>query len=455
MVVTQIVLQPVGLFLIPLAFVIAVPFGWTFAFFQNVTVLGGVDGRLKGTVRQAWRLTRLWPMQNHNLLFIFILFGALVLFNISVAAITIPFLVKMLVGVESAITQSPAAALNSTFLAAALALAWLCVDPFVKAAYVLRCFHGGSLRTGEDLLAELRRWSSVARRGALIGLAALTFSGAGVRAGAADDSIERTRQDPADRGGETATIAPAQLDRAIGEVLQEREYTWRLPRQQWSRAKQDQSWLAQLVESVFETIGDVLKTIGGWVEDLLRWIFGSAGARGGGLALDWISALKGLFVGVIVVFVGLLGYFVYRLWVGLRRQTANAIGAEAAPPRLDLEDDAVGADQLPEDGWLRMGRELIAAGELRLALRAFYLASLAHLADKSLITLARFKSNLDYERELMRRGHALPLLVALFAENVAVFERVWYGRHDASENTVNEFAGRVERLRTGGTAEAG
>ena len=51
-------------------------------------------------------------------------------------------------------------------------------------------------------------------------------------------------------------------------------------------------------------------------------------------------------------------------------------------------------------------------------------------------------------------GHAL-VQVALFAENVAVFERVWYGRHDTSENMVTEFAGRVERLRTSAMTEAG
>jgi hypothetical protein len=56
--------------------------------------------------------------------------------------------------------------------------------------------------------------------------------------------------------------------------------------------------------------------------------------------------------------------------------------------------------------WTRLGREFRQRGELRLALRAFYLASLSHLAAKGLVTVARFKSNRDYERELRRRGHA-------------------------------------------------
>jgi len=95
---------------------------------------------------------------------------------------------------------------------------------------------------------------------------------------------------------------------------------------------------------------------------------------------------------------------------------------------------------------MKLGRELLARGDFRLALRAFYLASLAHLAAKNLVTLAKFKSNLDYERELRRRGHSLPELPPLFSENVSVFDRAWYGMHEVTEEMVNRFVFRVERL---------
>jgi len=96
---------------------------------------------------------------------------------------------------------------------------------------------------------------------------------------------------------------------------------------------------------------------------------------------------------------------------------------------------------------MKLARELLERGELRLAVRAFYLATLAHLAERNLLTLAKFKSNRDYERELTRRGHALAELPGLFGQNVSVFERVWYGLHDVNQDTVADFARNVERMK--------
>jgi hypothetical protein len=86
-------------------------------------------------------------------------------------------------------------------------------------------------------------------------------------------------------------------------------------------------------------------------------------------------------------------------------------------------------------------------GELRLALRALYLSSLADLADRQLITIARFKSNRDYERELARRSHALPEVSEIFARNVGVFDRAWYGLHPVTLEAMEEFSGNVNRLK--------
>src|SRR2546423_5583155 len=121
--------------------------------------------------------------------------------------------------------------------------------------------------------------------------------------------------------------------------------------------------------------------------------------------------------------------------------------AQAIQPAPDLTDENVAADQLPEDGWSKLGRELLGRGELRLAMRAFYLASLAHLAGRHLLTLAKFKSNRDYENEVRRRGHALADLPSLFGENVSAFDRAWYGMHEVTEELLNQFILRVERLR--------
>jgi len=144
--------------------------------------------------------------------------------------------------------------------------------------------------------------------------------------------------------------------------------------------------------------------------------------------------------------ISVLVILILRAWQNRRRQPA-AVSSEAILPLPDLADENVAADQLPEDGWIKLGRELLGRGELRLALRAFYFASLAHLAARNLLTIAKFKSNRDYERELGRRGHALPNMLSLFGENVSVFDRSWYGLHDVDTEMVGRFLTNVEKIK--------
>ena len=160
-------------------------------------------------------------------------------------------------------------------------------------------------------------------------------------------------------------------------------------------------------------------------------------------------ALRFLFYLLIALVVGGLGYLIYMALTRSGR-LAEAIVAEPVLPVPNLADENLGAEQLPEDEWTKLANELLQRGELRLALRAFYLASLAHLAARNLVSLARFKSNHDYERELRRRGHSFPELLNLFAENVSVFERIWYGLHEINAELVREFSVKVTKIKAGG-----
>src|SRR5206468_4287384 len=156
----------------------------------------------------------------------------------------------------------------------------------------------------------------------------------------------------------------------------------------------------------------------------------------------WIMSLQILLFVLVAAVAAALGVLLYRIWSS-RKQRASAIPSEPIRPAPDLADEDVGADELPEDGWTKLARDLMERGELRLALRAFYLASLAHLAERNLISLAKFNSNRDYERELRRRGHSFEGLLALFGENVSIFDRIWYGVHEVNGELVGEFAAKV------------
>ncbi len=156
---SQAVVQPTGLFLIPFSLILAAPFGWIYAFYQTVTVVD--DGRathISDLASRAWKQASLWPYQNHVAAAVMFLFGVCVFLNWFVVALAVPHLLKMLFGIESSFTRNVFAMLNTTLLAALFGLTYLCVDPLVKVIYTLRSFYGESLKSGEDLKVALTEY---------------------------------------------------------------------------------------------------------------------------------------------------------------------------------------------------------------------------------------------------------------------------------------------------------
>ncbi len=113
-----------------------------------------------------------------------------------------------------------------------------------------------------------------------------------------------------------------------------------------------------------------------------------------------------------------------------------------------MTDENVLANQLPEEEWQSLARDFLARGEMRLALRALFLATLASLSRMELISIAKFKSNLDYRNELRRRAYTRSELQQLFSENVSLFERGWYGIHEVNEEILAQFGMNQNRMRT-------
>ncbi len=118
---------------------------------------------------------------------------------------------------------------------------------------------------------------------------------------------------------------------------------------------------------------------------------------------------------------------------------------------MNLSDESLTADQLPESSWRKLAEEWLAKGDCRLALRALYLAGLNYLGEHELISIRRWKSGLDYVRELERRARAKPEVAheigPAFARNVAMFERGWYGSHAVDRATVEAFAAGLNEIR--------
>jgi hypothetical protein len=440
---TQAIVQPSGLFIIPLASIPMLPLAWAYAYYQNVTVLAGNEpGDLSLVLKKSWRQASLWPWQNHLLLGVMSLFGLCVFLNWVAVCLFLPQLIKMLFGVESIFAQSPMSLLNTTFFTAMFGLSYLSVDPIMKIIYALRCFYGESLQSGEDLKSELKQFSGSASLAVLVVFLALAAGSFARAAEAPPPPVSSPAVPP-------ANVSPPELDRSLNEVIHQRKYTWRMPRKD-VKADSEKSALRRFLEKAANLIRKWVQAAFEWIGRMLRKIFGDRPRSGGASSFGygWIMSLQILLYTLVAAVVVALAVLLYRVWRRRRLAPPPAV-SEAIQPVPDIADENIGADQLPEDGWTKLARELLQRGEFRLAMRAFYLASLAHLAGRNLISLARFKSNRDYERELQRRAHAIPGLLPMFGENISVFERIWYGRYEATGELVNQFAVNVEKIKAG------
>src|SRR5207302_10904430 len=108
-------------------------------------------------IKKSAKLAGVWPRQNLLILGTLAGFGFYVFLNWTTVCLALPALLKMLFGIESVFTRSGANMLNTTFFAIMSGLTYLCIDPILKVVYVLRCFYGQSIQSGEDLKAELRQ----------------------------------------------------------------------------------------------------------------------------------------------------------------------------------------------------------------------------------------------------------------------------------------------------------
>ena len=476
----QIIWQPSGLFLIPLSLIPVLTFPWVYGFYQNVTALS--DGRESAAqvFKKSCRQGTLWPLQNGISLLILAGFTLYIFWNWSVVCFTLPQLFKMLFGIESKFTKSPFSLFNSTFFAAMFGLTYFCADPNLKTYYALRCFYGESLQSGEDLKADLS--SSSSNRSPVgqtsrppVKAASSRVSAAPPVAQISEPAVQFSishlpssillflalavatpafaQQSPDHEGG----VSASQLDGAINQTIHENKYIWRMPREKIEDADANEGPIARFFDKIAEMFRKwaraVAHALGKFIEALAKWLdklFGGGHSyENTSSGYGWIEGVWLLIWLLIAAVASGLIIFLYRVWRN-RAKSRTPVATQAIFSMPDVSDENVGADELPEDEWMKLGRELLARGELRLAMRAFYLASLAHLASRNLISIARFKSNREYERELLRRGHSFPELLSVFGQNISVFEAIWYGMHEVSPDSVNQFAVNVDKIKSAG-----
>jgi hypothetical protein len=433
LVAAQTLIHATAFFVLPLAALVAIPFGWCYAFYQNVTAEAiNEPGHTTTLCKKAWFQAKLWPRQNYILLAIFFIFGIVVFLNIAGAIYLLPLLLKKYLGFESIFTLSGFHMINTTFWMATIGLTYLCMNPLVKTAYVLRCFYGSALKSGADLKTDLQRLLC-GRTAAVIALLILA-------------SLTCPTSSPASG---TPFTSPQALDRSIEEVLQQREFSWRMPREMNAENEKDSKGpIASLAAWVIDKLSRGFNAALNWIDKLIDWLLNllpKGDRRMTSSDENWITSVR---VVVILLLIGLLCALVFILWRSwMRRQAARAeIVAATVESTPDLEAEDALADDLPSNRWLDVAHELAEKGSLRLALRAFYLAILAGLAEQELITIEKFKSNREYEMELYRRAHQKKALLSTFSKSREIFEWVWYGMHKIQRSDLDNYAAIQQRM---------
>lgn len=440
--VLQSIVQPWGLLLTPVATATIFAFPRIYAFYQNFCLLGDGLGESLSlhAAPEAWRQAGLWGRQNAGALLLLTLVAVFLWLNLILAATVPPMLLKTFLGIETVFSRGGFNLLNTTFMAMTLALTYLCLDPVAKAFYTLRIFYGNSLRTGQDLQVEFKRCINLKGIAIMVALAVLATAPASMAAPTNTGIPARASSSPAERP--QGTVASDDLNRSISTVISRPQYTWRLPRENAPPQEQENS----ILKGIGEKLGEWWDKL--WDRDSKK-SDNSDDRRGepspSSSGDGWVGGIRSLLYVLLAAGLVALAILAGHVWLGRRKQTDKpASPAVTASPDLTRED--VKADDLSERAWLDLAKELLARGDRRLALRAMYLSSLSLLAEASLISIAKFKSNREYLLELRRRGHDRPDIPEAFGQNVGFFEEVWYGLHDVTDAMVERFATNQERI---------
>ncbi|HKV23057.1 MAG TPA: DUF4129 domain-containing protein [Candidatus Acidoferrum sp.] len=359
-------------------------------------------------------------------------------------AILIPALLHSIFGVNTLLsTQMGIYALlrSSAFWLSLFAGAWLALDPIVKCTFIAVYQHLRSRREGDDLkgaLASLPReqqkkaeliTSSRAGRKAiavsLFVLAALLLGASETAsAGAPKVVLNPGRTETADDSPSEARVQ--KLRQAMDEESQRAIYRWHD-----ADHPSSPTWLDRLLGK----IGRALEGPGKAFLNFLRklWPRGLAFSPDQGKGGGW--RLKDIRLWLELVLVLTIGGGVALFLLRRRREAAQLSVPVTTVPLPDLS--VAVANERSEEAWFALAERLEGDGELRLALRAAYLALLAGLAQREWLTIRRDRTNREYLDEFTRRWRRRPqAAVELRLEipeklrsSLRLFDSVWYGSH--------------------------
>lgn len=442
--------------LLVVGFFFVIPLGWILAAQQNFTVLALTrdhEGRpFRSILGKSVQYSHYEWAQNHGLLIILFFVSLFTWVNIIATCVLVPGFGKSLFGIESVFSLSPAAAImNTTFLLGSFLLLQMVIAPLMHAAYVLRCFYAESRLTGADLLSRLassrqkRQLDLTKERGrfAKSVLIVILVTGLGVEGALTQEGTQEGK------GGENERVE--QFRQSIAETLEQKQYQWQFSRRVVEAdTGEEETWIGRRMGEIAESARKILAAVEDWIEKAIKRMM-ERGRQDSNLDNEQsfkffkeLSSTASLVL--VVVILGLLIWLAAVLYRKHRTDEKITDADEGISGVIDLTSEDIVASQLQEEEWLKLAREQIERGEERLAVRALFLATLAHLGEKGLLKIARFKSNRDYRGELGIRARGLNTLRLAFDENTTLFERVWYGLHSIGEGSVDFYLKNHETI---------
>ena len=226
------------------------------------------------------------------------------------------------------------------------------------------------------------------------------------------------------------------MARQIERVLQNPGYSWRESSAPSPHRKQK-----SIFEQWMAPIRQMLRSLGSWLSRLLKSLLkrfelsppiAQPATAATSLSSKLFNALGYL---LWAAFAGTLLLFLIRI---LKLKATKLPPSIVPTQKPDLADERIEANQLADDEWYALAREKMVAGEFRQAQRALFLAILSYLALNRFITIERWKSNIDYEKELGRKAKHQSRLD---------FERCWYGSDRVSPADFEYYNSIYERIK--------
>ena len=308
----------------------------------------------------------------------------------------------------------------------------------------MRCFYGTSINKGRDIKADLQ---SLIKQKTVLLFCVIGFS---ICTCCFFQSTLNAAPQSKIPFVINHVVSSQNLDKAIHSEIQHPKYKWKLPKAHSQLNDVSRPRFIQRIidwfKSILDWLGEKFKAVVNWIKDRFK-NSPDPDVKDSSTWFDKLTAGKAIIILlsgiVLVVLFAILAK--YNFFRRIRNEQKHEVDINTPP---DIKDKNITADQLPDDKWVAMAKDLLEKGEKTLALRAYFLSTLSQLGQKKLITIKLFKTNRDYLNEVINKTHVFPMLSTPFSQNVKLFESAWYGLHDVTSEILEKFINNLEIIKT-------